>query len=70
MPTIPYLLIRNVDPTTYNRVRKLARARRESLSDTARDLLDRHLSQEAWKDPANRSKIAAVRKAKIKVRRI
>ncbi len=70
MPSIPYLLIRNVDPSTYNRVRKLARARRKSLSDTARSLLHRHLSQEAWKDAADQSKVAAARKAKLEVRRI
>ena len=70
MSTIPYLLIRNVDPTTYNRVRKMAKARRKSLSDTARDLLHRHFVQEAWKDAADQSTSAAARKAKIKVRRI
>ncbi len=70
MPTIPYLLIPDVDPATYLRLQKLAKARRKSLSDIARELLHRHLREEARKDNADRSMIAAARKAKVKVRRI
>jgi hypothetical protein len=69
MPTIPYLLIQDVSPTTHMRILKLARARRKSVSDTARELLSHQLSLDSWMTP-DHSKVAAARKAKIKVRRI
>jgi hypothetical protein len=69
MPAIPYLLIQAVSPTTHMRVLKLARARGKSVSETARDLLSHQLSLDSWMTP-DRSKVAAARKAKIKVRRI
>jgi hypothetical protein len=69
MPTIPYLLISDVDPATYIWLQKLARTRRKSVSDIARELLLRHLREEASKDNAGRSMLAA-RKPRIKVRRI
>jgi hypothetical protein len=69
MPTIPYLLIQDVSPTTHMRVLKLARVRAKSVSDTARELLSHQLSLDSWMT-SDRSKVAAARKAKIKVRRI
>lgn len=69
VPTIPYLLIRGVDPQTYNRVRKLAAAQRKSISDTARNLLSQHLKVESFRS-ARDAKTAPARKAKVKVRRI
>ena len=69
MPRIPYFLIRDVSPTTHMRVLRLARARRKSVSEIARDLLSHQLSLDSWMTP-DRSKVAAARKAKITVRRI
>jgi hypothetical protein len=69
MPTIPYLLIQDVSPTTHIRVLKLARARGKSVSDTALELLSHQLSLDSWVTP-DRPKVAAARKAKIEVRRI
>ena len=68
MPTIPYLLIQDVSPTTHMRVLKLARVRRKSVSDTAHELLSHQLSLES--SIPDRPKTAAARKAKITVRRI
>jgi hypothetical protein len=61
---VQYLWIRDVDPHTYMRVLRLARARRESVSETARHLLNRYLGMD---DPA--SPKAHRVKAKIKVKR-
>jgi hypothetical protein len=38
-----YFWIRDVDPQTYMRVLKMARARKQSVADTARELLQRYL---------------------------
>ena len=69
MSKIPYLLLRDVDPQTYNRVRKLAKLHRKSLSETVRDLLKRHLAIE-HPHLTKQSAFPTPRKAKIKVRRI
>lgn len=69
MPSIPYLLIRDVDPAVYMRFQKLAKARRKSLSDVAREHILRHLRELDRKDDTGRSLLAA-RKPKIKVKRI
>lgn len=69
MPSVPYFWIRDVDPQTYIDVLKLARKRKKSVSETARDLLDRYVKTDG-SDFTKKSRIAAARKAKIKVRRI
>jgi hypothetical protein len=43
VPRIPYFWIRDVGPQTYMRVLKIARARKQSVADTARELLDRYV---------------------------
>ncbi len=69
MPTIPYLWVRDVDPATYMRLQKMAKARGLSLSDIAREHLHRYARELAQNDDTGRSVLAA-RKPKIKVRRI
>lgn len=61
----PYLWIRDVDPQTHMRMLKLARARRKSLSETARHLINRYLTM----DELPSTKETRI-KAKIKVQRI
>jgi hypothetical protein len=56
-----YFWIRDVDPQTYMRVLKLARARRKSVPETARELLYRYLGMH-HPSPANKFRIAAARK--------
>ena len=70
MARIPYLLIRNVDPQTYKRLRKLAKAHRKSLAETTSALLHQHFCQQTLDATADETMIAAARKAKIKVRRV
>jgi len=69
MPSVPYLWIRDIDPQTYIDVLKLARKRKKSVSETARELLDRYLKTDS-SDFTKKSPVAAARKTKIKMRRI
>jgi hypothetical protein len=58
----PYFWIHDVDPQTHMRVLKLARARKKSVSETARDLLQRYTRAET--SPTRKPRI----KAKVKLR--
>jgi hypothetical protein len=69
MRRIPYFWIRDVDPQTYMRVLKIARARKQSLADTARELLFRNLRADASEGTSTR-RLAAIRKVKVQARRI
>ena len=68
MPSVPYLWIRDIDPQTYIDVLKLARKRKKSVSETARELLDRYVKTDS-SDFTEKSRVAATRRGKIKVRR-
>jgi hypothetical protein len=63
MRRIPYFWIRDVDPQTYMRALKMARAHKQSVADTARELLYRSLRTDA-PDQTRAPKV------KVKVRRI
>jgi hypothetical protein len=67
MPSAPYLWIRDIDPQTYIDVLKLARKRKKSVSETARKLLDRYVKTDN-SGFTKKSRVAAARKTKIKVR--
>lgn len=68
MPSVPYFWIRDIDPQTYIDVLKLARKHKKSVSETAWVLMDRHVKTDG-SDFTKKSRVAAARKAKIKVRR-
>ena len=63
-----YFWIRDVDPQSYMRVLKMARARKQSVADTARELLYRRLRADKsdWKKPP---RIAPACRAKIKAQK-
>ena len=68
MRCIPYFWIRDVDSQTYMRVRKVALARNQSVADTARELLYRHLGTDV-PDQKKTARYAPARKVRIKARK-
>ena len=68
MRRIPYFRIRDVDPQTYMRVLKVARARKESVADTARELLYRYVGTDA-PDQKRTARYTPARKVRIKARK-
>jgi hypothetical protein len=69
MRPIPYFWIRDVDPQTYMRVLKMARARKQSVADTARDLLDRYSRMDGL-EQIRTPRFATTRKTRVKLRTI
>ena len=67
---VPYFWIRDINPLTHMRLLRLARRRRQSIYDVARELLFEHAGREQIFDFRERTALAAARKAKVKVRRI
>ena len=68
--TVPYFWIRDVNPLTHMRLLRLARQRRRSIYDVARELLVECADREQIFDFRQRTALAAARKAKVKVRKI
>ncbi len=63
---VPYFWIHDVDPQTHMRVLKLARARKKSVSETARDLLHRYARTEALATHESRIKGKVKRRLRAK----